>query len=952
MNFFFLSLASLIFCFSLNVNAQRIGRYDESWKTIQTPHFDIQVKSDQLDLGRYYAAAAEKAYANLAGVFTDMTTRVVIVVNDTTDIANGYATRIPYPHVMAFAVISGDHDTLSESGDWAEILLTHELTHIMQFEPARGFYTWLRPVFGSIVAPNMLMPSWWKEGMAVEVESRFSPAGRLRSTFQDATLRAMVSEKKLAEYDLPQANEVLPSWPYGTRPYLFGSMFFSQLVTDTKDLKAVNHLAGRQGERVPYFIEEPIHELNSLNYETTYNKALFSAEQLATSQLKTLKTVEPSAVKIAAPDALSTFRPRFASPLNLMLAVEAVKDDNKISAFDTSGARTQVAKLPKGAIGSFDVHSQKKKILYSKVDNVDSAYKLSDLYEFDLETGKSERLTTAARLRSVSYNESGNAAVAIGTNNGRTQIDVISISEKKITQIAEADFGYRYESPLWWNDKTVLATQVDPKGNYSVVELDVDLKKAVRTLPLHFQKIHFLRKRGSRLYFVSSENGVNNIYVSSDLKTAKPVTHVLTGIWSFDVSEDEKTAWCSLMTASGFQVAKIDLKTYEKPLPRVANGIAERYKAEKTEGTAAVAAAPVEMKEEDYSAGRYLWPSYWIPWVSTSSSAKGVYLQAQTTGFDPIKLHQYSLVASYDSELSKGNFAGAYLNSTQVVPFRISSSVRNFALGTPEFIVENNVSAFGLLPNMFSVNKNMSLELGAELLNTKYFSKTEHLGAYFDLSYLDYSQTIFDISPMSGWGGNLRFEHFEKKQEEIPGTARNFDRAQFSLVGFWSKGLPQQHAIKGRLSGLLTFENVLGRFGTSTNSQFLEQDGIIPQNVIRGYSNSQFFGRNIWTMNLEYRFPVSQLERGSGSDAYFFKRVSGALVTDGVGVDGFGFTENMTFQPLKANESIWSSGLELKLESTIGYVLPMNFVLGYYVPYSPKYASSSQVGLSLQIGSM
>jgi hypothetical protein len=57
-------------------------------------------------------------------------------------------------------------------------------------------------------------------------------------------------------------------------------------------------------------------------------------------------------------------------------------------------------------------------------------------------------------------------------------------------------------------------------------------------------------------------------------------------------------------------------------------------------------------------------------------------------------------------------------------------------------------------------------------------------------------------------------------------------------------------------------------------------------------------------------------------------------------------------QNLKLNESIWNTGLELKLESTIGYVLPMNFVLGYYIPHSPLYASGSQLGLSLQIGGL
>jgi hypothetical protein len=167
-----------------------------------------------------------------------------------------------------------------------------------------------------------------------------------------------------------------------------------------------------------------------------------------------------------------------------------------------------------------------------------------------------------------------------------------------------------------------------------------------------------------------------------------------------------------------------------------------------------------------------------------------------------------------------------------------------------------------------------------------------------------------------------------------------------------SSWLPSGHAIKGRLSGLATFQNVLGRYGANSTSQFIDGEGIYPQFVVRGYPTAQFFGRNIWNANFEYRFPVSTIERGSGSDAYFLKRISGAFVTDGIGVDGLGLAEDLTYQTLKADESIWSSGLELKLESTIGYILPMNFVLGYYYPHSPKYASTSQIGLSLQVGGL
>jgi hypothetical protein len=265
---------------------------------------------------------------------------------------------------MAYSVVAGDHDSLSESGDWASILITHELTHILQFEPATGVYSWLRPLFGTVIAPNMLMPSWWKEGMAVEVETQFSDTGRTRSVYQDAVLRSFVLEKKMSHYDLPQANETLPSWPYGNRPYLFGSLFFSQLVEDTKDLKSVNFLASRQGERAPYFIEEPMNELTGQGYEATYLKALKTAEEYGQADLKKLKQKPMSQIKFITKPEQSSAKPTVSKAHGLIAYLQTVEDENFVYITDLNGKKQNFNNLPKGSLQSLSFHPTEKKFIF------------------------------------------------------------------------------------------------------------------------------------------------------------------------------------------------------------------------------------------------------------------------------------------------------------------------------------------------------------------------------------------------------------------------------------------------------------------------------------------------------------------------------------------------------------------------------------------------------------
>ena len=943
----FLCISFVVFAlFSQESAAQRIGRWDENWKIIKTRHFDVVYNAKQPDLGRYYAEVAERAYSNLSGVFTQNTEKIVLIVNDTTDVANGYATRIPYPHIMAYSVVAGDHDSLSEAGDWASILVTHELTHILQFEPAGGFYEYLRPIFGNIIAPNMLMPSWWKEGMAVELETRFSNSGRLRSTYQDAAMRSIVLEDKLSLYGIDQANETLPSWPYGLRPYLFGSLFFSQLAEETKDLKSINYLSNRQGERVPYFIEKPMQELTGTNYEEIYERALAHSEKYSREDFNTLKAATFTPGSIIDPATQANHRPIISEKLGLLAYVESFEDESRIIIKSIKNEKVEFKSLPKGSIQNISFHPSEAKILYSKTDLVDSKHNFSDLHEYDLTTFENKKLTSAARARSAVYSSDGSKILYISTDAGRTQIKILDKAEEKSETIAESTLVDRYESALFWDDNTVLAAKIDADGNYRLFKIDVS-GKTETIVNLKTLNPRFLRKINNSLYFVSDENGVNNVYVTKDLLNAAPITHVATGIWSFDLTSDEKTLYGSTMTAEGFKIARYDLGGPLSALPKIENKIAARYKkfTEVKKETAIV--------EEDYAAGSYLWPSYWIPFISTGTASSGIFVQAQTDGFDPLKIHQYAIVASYDSQLEKGNFNGAYMNSQFATPFKVSSALRSFALGNFNNVVQRTTHSLSILPDLFEVHKSLTVELGILTQETEFGFRTGHYGPFAEVSYMNYSRNIFEISPETGWSANVRFEHLTRSTDDTGFVAKDFDRLQLALQKFWrTDAMPQHHAVKLRAAGHMTFQSVSSIYGASSASTFFEEDGFLPQLVNRGYAPAQFYGRNVWNTNLEYRFPLWRVDRGSGTDPYFFKRISGAVIYDALGADGFGYDSNLNYIPIKASKVIAATGAELKIESTIGYILPVNFILGLYKSHSEEFNEHGNFAFSLQLGKL
>lgn len=933
MNKIMLLLTAAISFFAFTSQAQRVGFADENWKTIKTEHFDIIFSAEQQDLGLYYADVAEKAFQNLQTIFTEKPSRTVLVVNDKTDASNGYATRIPYPFIMAYAVQINDHDSLSESGEWARELITHEMTHILQLEPALGFYKFLRPVFGTIVAPNLLLPLWWKEGMAVEMETLFSNRGRLRSLHQDAALRAMHLDKKLFSYTLESTNEILPSWPFGNRPYLFGSVFWNYL-GKVKKKSAVDFLTQQHGRSFPYLINMPMQELNEESYTDVYNQSLLAVQDNAEQQIQILEKSATTDLTPVAINGQSAIQPIFSKRHQLLAFVENKDGDPELTIQKMDDTFVEnLKKKPTGQLSSIIFHPSLPQIYYTKIDRINSKESFSDIFIYDIAADSVVRVTTGQRARDLRFSDDEKSLVFIATFNGKTQIKTIELATKKVATVVESNFNQRFYSPLFWDDSSVLFTVKDSSGNVTLQKIDLNTK-AMTTVPLQLKNIGFLRKTNGKLYFTSSENGVFNIYVTSDLKTTAAVTHVKTGIWSFAVDEDSQKIWATTMTGEGFRITKFSLAKIKENLPVITNKLVEHYEPFTEKAMTAV------LEVGDYKPGGYLWPQYWIPYIASTSSSEGIYVQAQTSGHDPVKIHQYSLLGNYQSDTKKAGFAGLYTNSSFTVPVQVGALQTNQTFGSVGQIVETQTQFVSLNPDMFRVNKYLSLQIGYQQQATSFVTATKHAGPFTQLIFLNYDQNIFQISPEEGAGAAVRYE----RQQNLQGSI-DYNRVYATFLKFHSYGLPKHHALMLRLNGLITFEPLPARFGSSNSSAFLAADTLNPQFVLRGYTPNQFFGRSLWTVNTEYRFPVMNIERGAVSPAFFLKRLSGAIVADGLAV----YKERPRS---RLNESYWSAGLEAKLETSVGYILPLNLIVGAYYPFSPLFSDGPAFALALQLGGL
>ncbi|HMH17007.1 MAG TPA: hypothetical protein VK572_02560, partial [Burkholderiales bacterium] len=227
--------AAVLLMWGLRAEAQFV---DPSlrWRTLDSEHFSVHFAEHNRAEAKTVAEVAESVYPRVTGWLNwKPESRTQIVVLDSLDFPNGYAS--PYPFNFIGIILSPpDEGELLQNRGWLELVLTHEFTHIVHLDQARGPAGVLRQIFGRYLIlplpfalvfpagfPNLLEPNWMIEGLAVYSESDWNKGyGRLGQSHFEGMMRAETSRGLRS---LREVNAEGRGFPLN-RDYLYGSYFF------------------------------------------------------------------------------------------------------------------------------------------------------------------------------------------------------------------------------------------------------------------------------------------------------------------------------------------------------------------------------------------------------------------------------------------------------------------------------------------------------------------------------------------------------------------------------------------------------------------------------------------------------------------------------------------------------------------------------------------------------
>ena len=622
------------------------------FRSVSTSRVTVHYHQGLETMARQAAALATEILAAHEERYGVREGRIQIVLSDVEDDANGFASPFPYPLVHLRAVAPHGNDELGNYHDWLEVLLSHELAHIIHLGEAHSLVRAGRYVFGRapFLFPNATTPTWMVEGLATYEETERTPFGRGRNPDSRMVLRMAALEDDFPGEDRAVAG--LDRWPDGQASYLFGEAFLEDL-SERFGPSTLRELARvHSGRIIPYLDELTAKKVTGTTFHALWKdwerrtRAEFNAE----AELRQARGLTPANPLTDA--GVRQINPRF-SPDGKWLAytsrVLTRFREIRIMRLDGTGDR-RLARRNGGTTLAWTPDG--RTLVYDEPETHRVFAQYSDLRAVEVANGRVQRLTRGLRAREPDVASDGRRVVFVRQYVGRSELAIAGLDGASPRDLTASETGVQWSGPRWSpRGEAIVASRWRPGGWLDVVLVD-PATGAVSALTEDRAKDvePAWSPGGEYVLFRSDRDGVSNLYACRLADRALlRVTNVLGGAFTPDVSPAGDRLAFSDYGARGYDLRSMPLDLASLP---PAEPFVDTYPA------GSPVAAPVETKDRTYRPLPLMRPRFWTP--SFDRAAGETRLGVATAGSDPLFRHAYILNAYWGSDTHRIGSFGLY----------------------------------------------------------------------------------------------------------------------------------------------------------------------------------------------------------------------------------------------------------------------------------------------------
>ena len=935
---------------------------DIEWETVRTSHFLVHYPTSYHRFAATLVDYLEEAYLALSpDLHWQVKARIDVVVRSDIDIPNGSSAVFPLNRMEINAVPFSSTSSIGEYDNWIRTLAYHELTHMIANDTTEGVFKVGRMIFGSAAKMNQYQPLWLVEGLAVYEETIRSIYGRGRSAYVDMLLRTTARDGLLDNDEaflgvtIDRLNDGVPNWPNGQTPYLYGYIM-DEMVAEFAGAAAPGLISKESGSSVPFFLNSVAERVIHTDYYRLWAQAVERLKKISQDDLALIRQSPVSTSKRLTDLGRFTGGPVFSkSESRIYFIRDSYHESTGLSVLDLKTEKTKlISEWKYGGGTELKMAPIGKQLVYSRYQPFEEYKLYSDVFLWipvhgDLEKGHEIRITEGKRAfdpdcsPDFEWNErlmqiTHGAVVYIkNLDDGNHAVATFDGTAERI--LYRGSRFDRLAAPAWGHsdhrDWIVFSAKVNG-GNERIIAVN-NVSLEVRTLtPLMSQAIRMNEvtpswtEDGSLLYS-SSQGGIFNIYKlnKSELfqkNYAKPtrLTHLETGAIFPIEGRTSQEIFAMLYGSSGFDIAAIETAPHPERVPHL---LSLHEKLHPTQNLAKSDHIPDEEDllvdfpsptdehpegtHEKYSPFPSLLPHYWLPFAQKITD--GWTFGVQTSGFDALERHAYTVSAAWDSRATFPVYDVAYQYDGLYPTIQLERRQDNQYLGIfgSSNLVDNTTLSFSYPIDLFAVS----------------FGGT-------------YSQSQFQEQKANSGGIEVRLSHtdLEIHPDAIDASGDKGHRADARVAGYFVGG-EQFSTLELRWEQRVPsffdrhFFRFFGNYANSNNQNLSALyyvgggEGAVAdlQNfLLRGYESGAIYGRKVATLNTEYWLPFKDVFHGHGTLPAYYERAKLKFFID-TGTSEFVNNQSRDFG------TIWPVGVGVQLLQDVDlfYRYPFTVALGF-----------------------
>lgn len=647
----------------------RAGNPDQRWRTIETENFYIHYFVGEEEAAERTALIAEKAYRELSmGWGHKVFLKTHITLLDTQDTANGRATAVPFPQVVAYATAPEALSVLEGYDDWLDILITHELTHVVHLDTVHGISRLANAllgfgVLGKVTSPNILQPRWMVEGVATMEESMLSGQGRRRSAQFDAYMRMAVLDHQFQSLD--QVSSGARIFPHGSSVYLYGVHFMHYIAAryGHDKLRELSHVYG--GQIVPFGINRAVKKVLGVDFEELWKEFKVDTVARFEAQARRIRSRGLRQGQRLTYSGESTRYPMWAPDDEWIYFYKAdghreeglkriaagggrIREGRGIGRAGVDIDVDHVIDIEDSAEASFLGHSGD--IVFDQVGIYDLRYRWNDLWRYNGGDPKdAEQLTFGKRATEPHASPDGRTVVFRRNDQAQSRLAFLDTATLEVTEVPPLSRIGQVFTPRWSPDGKQVVFSGWREGGYRDIYLyDIATGRTDRlTADRHLDLSPSFTPDGKYIVFSSDRDGVYNLYAYDvALRRVRQVSNVLGGAFEPMVSHDGTRIAYVNYSAFGYDlwVMPFDPEDWLEPVPTT-SPLPPAEDARPGEDPAK--APPLSAKSKRYQPVRTMYPRTIMPTVlDVATTSAGSALGFETGISDVVGLH--TLVGRFD----------------------------------------------------------------------------------------------------------------------------------------------------------------------------------------------------------------------------------------------------------------------------------------------------------------